>query len=361
MAQEESARTLPVAPSFRSLSDRAWLVRAGVWLGRFLRTKPLGAFGLVLVVILFAMAIFAEAIDRVDPNEVIRVPPRVCAADEVENFAVNCFSPELAAKAATDVTIRVKYPASRFQEGTGGGNILTSAPSSSDHWFGTDKLGRDVYSRVIHGSRLAILIGIGASLIAVGLGTLLGVISAYFGGVVDMIMQRITDALLAFPTLVLLLVFVQVVENPSKYWTMVALGILGVGSVTRLARSSVLSTREEPYVLAAETVGASNSRIMLRHILPNIIAPLIVIFTISIGLYILAEASLAFIGLGDPTEISWGAMINEGRQLGPAKPQMALYVGLAISFTVLGFNLLGDALRDVLDPRLRGRGGRPGI
>jgi peptide/nickel transport system permease protein len=124
----------------------------------------------------------------------------------------------------------------------------------------------------------------------------------------------------------------------------------------------VLTARAEVYVIAARTVGASDLRIMLRHILPNIVAPLVVVFTISIGLYILAEAGLAFIGLSDPAAISWGAMVNEGRQLGPAAPMMALYVGLAISFTVLGFNLLGDALRDVFDPRLRGAGGgRPSL
>src|SRR4029079_18504500 len=195
-------------------------------------------------------------------------------------------------------------------------------------------------------------------LIAVVFGTVFGVMSAYFGGVVDFIVQRFTDALLAFPPLILLLVMSQVVENPNQWWTTCTLGILGIAPVIRLARSTVLATREEVYVLAARTVGASDARVMLRHILPNIVAPLIVIFTISIGLYILAEAGLAFIGLADITEISWGAMINEGRQRGASKPQMALYVGLALTITVLGFNLLGDALRDVLDPRLRGRGGR---
>jgi peptide/nickel transport system permease protein len=361
MAQQETVGSLPAIGEYRSLSERPFAFRASVHLLRFIRTKPLGAFGLLLVILLFAVAIFAPLIDRVGPDTVIRVPATVCRPEQVEDLTVDCFSPELLAKAATDVTVRLKYPASRFQQGTGGGNILTSAAPSSEHWFGTDKLGRDVYSRVIHGTRLAILVGIGGAVIAVFLGTIFGVISAYFGGWVDFILQRFTDALLAFPSLILLLVFVQVVENPSKYWTTVALGILGVASVTRLARSSVLSTREEVYVMAAQTIGASDRRIMLRHILPNIVAPLIVIFTISIGLYILAESGLAFIGLGDPTAISWGAMVNEGRQLGPAKPQMALFVGLAITFTVLGFNLLGDALRDVFDPRLRGRGGRPGL
>ena len=131
--------------------------------------------------------------------------------------------------------------------------------------------------------------------------------------------------------------------------------------VVRISRSAVLAVKEDVYVLAARTVGASNTRIMVRHILPNIFSPIIVIFTSLIGGFILAEATLAFLGLGDPVAVSWGRMVNEGRQLGPAKPLMALFVGLALTFTVLGFNLAGDALRDVLDPRLRGRGGRAGF
>jgi len=359
VAREQGASAVIDMGIPRSLSDRPLPVRAAVNLGRFIRNKPLGAFGLLLVLLLFMVAIFADAIDRIDPHAVVRVPARVCAPEEVENPAIECFSPELLERSQTDVTIKLRYPASRFLSGSGGGNILIRAPSSSEHWFGTDGRGRDVWSRVIHGSRLAIQVGIGGALIAVTAGTFFGTISAYFGRWVDFIMQRFTDALLAFPSLILLLVFVQVIENPNTWWTTLALGILGVASVTRVARSAVLTTRAEVYVMAAQTIGASDLRIMLRHILPNIVAPLVVIFTISIGLYILAESGLAFIGLSDPRAISWGAMVNEGRQLGPAYPMMALYVGLAITFTVLGFNLLGDALRDVLDPRLRGRGGRP--
>ncbi|MCC7365193.1 MAG: ABC transporter permease [Dehalococcoidia bacterium] len=360
MAQEQSAGVLGSGIPL-SMRDRPFPLRALSSLSRFMRTKPLGAFGLVLIVVLLMMAVLANVIDRVDPDAIVREPAKNCTPEQVEDRSVECFSPELLAQAQSDATLRLRYPASRFQEGSGGGNVVTNAGSSSDHWLGTDGRGRDLYSRIIHGSRLALLVGIGGAVIAVFLGTIFGVVSAYFGGWVDFCMQRVTDALFAFPSLIFLLVFSQVVPDPNKYWITFALGILGVASVTRLARSAVLSTREEVYVLAAETVGASNLRIMLRHILPNIVAPLIVIFTISIGAYILAEAGLAFIGLGDPAAISWGQMVNEGRQLGTARPQMALYVGLAITLTVLGFNLLGDALRDVLDPRMRGRSGRAGF
>jgi ABC-type dipeptide/oligopeptide/nickel transport system permease subunit len=322
-------------------------------------TKPLGGFGVVLIVVVVLMAVFADVIDRRDPeNYLARTAARECQAAEVDVLTIDCFSPEIAERAGTDPTIRLTYPPSRFERVE---SILTYGSPSSQNWLGTDARGRDLYSRIIHGSRLALLVGVGAALIAVSFGTVFGVISAYFGGLVDMIIQRITDAFFAFPALILLLLFTQVVEDPNKYWNTIALGIIGVSQVIRIARASVLSVREEVYVMAARTVGASDARIMARHILPNIVAPLIVVFTISIGAYILAEAGLAFIGLGDPVAISWGKMINEGRQVSGAAPYMALFVGLAIMLTVLGFNLAGDALRDALDPRLRGRGGRAGF
>ncbi|MFN0095747.1 MAG: ABC transporter permease [Dehalococcoidia bacterium] len=345
----------------RSLSDRPLPVRFLIQLGRFMRTKPLGAFGLILIIALLLMAVFAPVIDRYEPNTIIKVAARDCTPAQLDDKTVVCFSQELLDKASADPNVRLQYPDSRFQKGLGGGNVLVNAPASADHWLGTDGRGRDLYSRIIHGSRLALLVGLGGAFIAVLMGTFFGTISAYFGGIVDLLMQRVTDAFFAFPSLILLLIFSQVIQDPNKYFTTVALGVIGVASVTRIARASVLTTREEVYVTAAKTIGATDARIMVRHILPNIVAPLIVIFTISIGAYILAEAGLAFIGLSDPTAISWGVMVNEGRQLGPAKPQMALFVGLALTFTVLGFNLLGDALRDVLDPRLRGRGGRAGF
>ena len=361
MAQDETAVLVPSAER-RSTSERPFPVRASIATGRFIRSKPLGAFGALIIAIVIFFAVFADVIQRYDPEEVQRggtVPE--CTPEQVSDSSVVCFSQELFEESQTNPLVRTQYHPSRFtREGSEPPALILTKPSR-EHWLGTDKIGRDVWSRVVHGSRLALLIGLGAAIIAVTLGTVFGVVSAYFGGSVDMIIQRITDAFFAFPALILLLIFAQVVPEPNKYWTTLALGIIGIASVVRIARSAVLATRQEVYVLAAQTIGASDRRIMARHILPNIVAPIIVVFTISIGSYILAEAGLAFLGLSDPLAISWGKMINDGRNLGPAYPWLALYVGAALTLTVLGFNLLGDALRDVLDPRLRGRGGRAGF
>jgi len=332
-------------PIFESLSDRPLLVRWSISFSHFMTGKPLGGFGLLLIILVVAAALAAPFIQRYDPDEVFgKVNP--------------AYDPELAEKALLDPNIRLQYPPEVFTKG----EVIKPTAPSSEHWLGTDKAGRDYYSRIVWGSRLSLLVGIGASLISLAAGMLFGIISAYFGGIVDLLLQRATDALLAFPALILLLLFVQVVENPNKYWTTLALGIVGISQVVRIVRSAVLSTRQETYVMAAEVVGASDARVMIRHILPNIMAPSIVIFTLSIGAFILAETSLAFIGLGDPVAPSWGKMLNEGRQLVSVSGMeyLSVFPGVAIMLTVLGFNLAGDALRDVLDPRLRGSGGRTG-
>ena len=344
MAQQQIALDQANAPVFRSLSDRPTLVRWWVSFWRFMRTKPLGAFGVVLIAMMLFCAAFAPLIQRYDKDALFEMPnPN--------------YDPEIAQKVLEDPLARLQYQPEQY---TKGGTLGPQDPSM-DHWFGTDKYGRDLYSRIVWGSQLSVLIGVGAACIAVAAGLIFGMLSAYFGGWVDMLIQRATDALLAFPALILLLLFVQVVDNPNKWWITLALGIVGIAQVVRIVRSSVLSARQEQYVLAAEVVGANDIRIMMRHILPNIMAPTIVIFTISIGSYILAESTLAFIGLGDPVAPSWGKMLNEGRQLLSGKPYLSIFPGVAIMMTVLGFNLAGDALRDVLDPRLRGRGGRAGF
>ena len=324
-----------------SLSDRPWIVRAAVQTGRFFRTKPLGGFGVAVIVLLVFVAIFADQLDRYDPQRVFEVPNPE-------------YDPELAEQALDNPSIRLLHDEDKFTPTV----LARNLPPSSEHWLGTDNNGRDLYSRIVWGSQVSLIVGIGASLLAVLVGSVFGIVSAYFGGVVDMVMQRIADAFQAFPPLILLLLMIQVIDTPSLTLITVALGIVGVAPVIRIVRSTVLATREEVYVTAAVTLGASDLRIMFRHILPNIMAPIIVVFTTSIGVYILAEASLSFLGYGDPRKISWGKMVNEGRLLGAAKPLMALWTGLAITVVVLAFNLAGDALRDVLDPRLRGASGR---
>lgn len=305
----------------------------------FVVQKPLGGFGVGLIVLVTFVAVFAPAIQRYSPDEVF----------QRQNPA---YDPVLAEKSLTDRSLRLIHPPEKFEPTV----VAAVDPVSADHWLGTDTAGRDVYARMVWGARLSLLVGVGAAIIAIVAGTLLGTISAYFGGLADMVIQRLTDTLQAFPALILLLLFLQVVENANKYHMTFALGIVGIAAVVRVVRSAVLRTRAELYVEAAQVIGAGHTRVMLRHILPNIMAPTMVIFTISIGSYIVAESSLAFIGFGDPAAISWGKMVNEGRKLFPAEYTMSLAAGGAITLTVLGFNLAGDALRDVLDPRMRGSG-----
>lgn len=342
MAQQPIAIEQHAAPAFRSKSDRPTLVRWTFAFFSFFKDKPLGGFGLALVLLIILVAFIAPLIQRYDPNAVFSQPNPD-------------YDPAIAARAQIDPNVKLLYPASKYTEGAIGPQNPTAA-----HWFGVDKAGRDEYSRTVHGAALSMLVGIGSSALAMFFGLLFGITSAYFGGTVDMVIQRMTDALLAFPALILLLLFVQVVNTPNKYYITLALGIVGISQVIRIVRSAVLQARQEQYVLAAEVVGASDSRIMIRHILPNIMAPTIVIFTIAIGAYILAEASLSFIGLGDPVAISWGKMLNDGRTL-TTYPWLSIVPGTAIMLAVLGANLAGDALRDVLDPRLRGRGGNAGF
>jgi peptide/nickel transport system permease protein len=346
MAQDQAVLDRSTAVNVRrSLSDRPLLVRYGIHTGRFFRTKPLGGVGVIIIGLCVFAGLFGNLIQRYDPEQIFKQT----------NPA---FDEALYEKSLNDPLIRLQYPSEKFQKGET--PLLFSDPSSK-HWLGTDGLGRDLYSRIIHGASTALYVGLGAALIATISGIIIGLASAYFAGTVDFIIQRIMDTLQAFPPLVLLLLFGQVVANPTLTVNTISLGILGVASSTRIVRSSVLAAREEVYVLAARTIGANDVRIMARHIFPNITAPIIVTFTSSIGLYILIEATLAFLGLGDPVRISWGKMIEEGRRNGTSDPWMALAVGGALTVTVLGFNLAGDALRDVLDPRLRGRGGRAGF
>ena len=223
---------------------------------------------------------------------------------------------------------------------------------SSQHWFGTDRAGHDLFARVFEGARLSLYIGFFATLIGVGVGTLIGLIAGSLGGTVDLAVNRVMDAIQSYPPIVFLLLMAAATD-PSALWVTIALSVLGVAPTNRIVRGSVIQIREMPYVEAARTIGATSTRVMGFHILPNIFAPLIVIFSITIGAFILAEAALSFLGLGT-LDVSWGKMIADGRQFIVYSPWTSLWAGLALTSLVFGFNVLGDALRDVLDPRLRG-------
>jgi peptide/nickel transport system permease protein len=227
-------------------------------------------------------------------------------------------------------------------------------PPSWTHPMGTDNLGRDILSRIIHGSRISLWVGFLSVLIATGVGVIVGTVSAYAGGKTDLVVQRFIDAVQSIPGLILALVM-AVVLGPSTTTAVVAIAIVNIPSQARVVRSAVLSVAEEAYIDAARAVGCSTPRIMLVHILPNIVAPAIVLASVLFGNAIIIEASLSFLGLGTPPPApSWGGMLSgAGRQFMEQVPTLALFPGLAISIAVLAFNLFGDMLRDILDPRLR--------
>lgn len=232
-------------------------------------------------------------------------------------------------------------------------NVLL-APPGPGHWMGTDDFGRDVMSRIIWGSRISLTVG----LIAVGLGTtsgaLIGMVSAYFGGRVDYAVQRVMDMLMAFPMLVLALAMVAALGSSIRN-VILALAVVIAPNAARVIRSTVLSVKEKPFIEAAKNLGYSHPRILFVHILPNCLAPYIILATAGLGGAILSEASLSFLGLGAvPPEPSWGAMLSGKTQRYMTEaPWLAIFPGLAITFVVFGFNFLGDALRDILDPRMR--------
>lgn len=272
---------------------------------RFMRRKPLGAAGAFLLLLLIFTAIFAEQLTAFGPND-------------------------------TDVVNKLKAP-------------------SAVHYFGTDNLGRDVFSRVVFGARLSLAVSLTVSFAGSLIGGSIGVISAYVGGKVDSAIQRPFDILQAFPLLILLLALVSALGS-SLTTVMIALTIGVCPGQNRIVRSAALAAKSAPYVEAAHSLGAGHLRIMLRYIAPNCIAPWMVVAASLFGGVIVAEASLAFLGLGIPPPFaSWGRDLASAQPRVSQAPWLAIFPGVAMSMVVFGANLFGDAMRDVLDPRLRGR------
>jgi peptide/nickel transport system permease protein len=381
-------------------------------IGNFIRTKKLGAFGLLVVFIwgMFAVGTLGEGggwlgLGRYDHLRVFRVgntdfanakvadllagqPADIDQAELSALLSDPSYLGSLAVAQEVDVELHeyvqlgladgtlmtrllegtsIAAPLIEVKDGvferivdlfaTGTATPLRTdslADPSGKHWFGTDRAGQDIYSRIAEGSRLSLQVGIFAAAIAVGSGVVIGLSAGYIGGWFDILSQRIIDAMQAFPPLIFLLLLASVTRG-SLTITIVALGFVGIADSTRIIRGSVIATRQSQYVEAAQTIGAGGVRIAFRHILPNIMAPIIVFYTIAIGAFILAEAALSFLGLG-PIQVSWGKMVSDGRQfiISGSSPWLSLWSGLAITTLVFGFNVAGDALRDILDPRLRG-------
>ncbi|MFD0869481.1 peptide ABC transporter permease [Chlamydia abortus] len=224
---------------------------------------------------------------------------------------------------------------------------------SADHWFGTDHNGRDIFTRIIHGTRITLTIGFIAALLGAVFGIVLGVLSGYYGGIWDSIIMRICDILLAFPGLLLALAIVSALGK-SLFNVIIAVSIFSIPTFARIVRGSTLAVRKLEYIDAMRALGSSDSRIIFKHILPNITSPIIVQATLRIAIAILTASGLSFLGLGaQPPTPEWGAMLNDGREYIVEHPHVALFPGLSIVFVVLAFNLLGDGLRDVLDPKMK--------
>ena len=292
----------------RPIESPQALPRHRLWeaMCKFVRTKPLGVAGAAVIVFMVLAAVFADLIAPYDVYEI--------------------------------------------------NQQLQFTPPSLAHWLGTDEFGRDVLTRLIYGARIALFIGFASSFLGASTGAVLGVFSAYLGGKTDLWIQRLMDILLAFPLLVLALAIVTVLGRSIPN-LIVAIAIPVIPRTARIVRSSALTAKENVYVEAARAVGSSHLRVMWRHIVPNVMAPFLIVLTAQLGSAILTEASLSFLGLGtaEPTP-SWGLMLSGGAPMYAEKaPWLAIFPGLAISLAVFGFNLFGDSLRDALDPKLRHR------
>ena len=283
-------------------------MRPSVWqkCRRFVRREPLGTFGLALVIVMAITGGLAEVIAPYNPT-------------------ANDFS------------------------------AMTEAPSLT-HLLGTDQFGRDLLSRLIYGARTALIVGLSSAFVGGAIGLVLGVGSAYFGGTIDLILQRIFDVVMAFPLIILALAVVSIFGTGVQN-VIIAITIPLIPRIARVVRSSALAIREIPYVDAARACGFTHWRIILRHMVPNVMAPFLIMITASVGQAVLAEASLSYLGLGVQEPVpAWGLMLQGGaEEYASTAPWIAIFPGVAIMLSVLGVNLFGDALRDTLDPKLRVR------
>lgn len=228
-------------------------------------------------------------------------------------------------------------------------------PPSLDNWFGTDNLGRDTYSRLLYAARISLTVGLGVSFLSVIIGTLVGALAGYFGGLIDQVLSRVMDLILSFPQLPLIMVIGAFVRI-TPVLLVVLLGSLGWVGVARLVRAQALSLRERDFVLAARAIGQNNFQIILRHIVPNTTAPIVVAATLAVANAILAESALSFLGFGvDPSTPTWGNMLQNAQNYLLQAPWLSVFPGIMISLTVTSFNFVGDGVREAFDPRLKGR------
>lgn len=277
------------------------LEKLGIRRGNFDRLSPLAYFGLVVLTIVALVAIFAPLLAPYD-------------------------------LAHMDVTRQLEGP-------------------TADHLLGTDENGADMLTQIIYGTRVACLVGISVVSICATVGIILGAVAGYFGGAIDEVIMRVTDTLMAFPGILLAILIIFITQEPSLVAVIGALSVSGWAGYARLVRGQVLSVRDEAYVEAAVAMGFPSWRVLFRHVVPNTVAPVIIQATFGIAGAILAEAALSFLGLGPQDMPSWGALLDQGASYFLLTPHLAIFPGLAIMFTVLSINFVGDALRDVLDPR----------
>ena len=299
MAAQEGIEIASARAARATLPTRMWKGTIG-----FMRRKPLGAAGAIIIVVMVLLAVTA---------------PIIAGDATAWNLSENFQSP------------------------------------SAKHLLGTNDLGQDIWAQIVNGARISLYVGILSVAFGSGSGGIIGLVSAFYGGKVDIVIQRIMDALMAIPTLILALAIMAALGG-SVNNVVLAIGIVQIPRANRIVRSQAMAVKESEFALAARSIGAGDVRIMAQHIMPQCIAPWLIIASAGLGTAIISEASLSFLGMGvPPTTPTWGGMLSQrGREYFALAPQMAIYPGIAISLAVYGFNLFGDALRDVLDPRLRG-------